>query len=79
MFLMFVINVKLNFLVMTTSVFHSFMSSMLMDLSTIQRSFEENEIFPSDSVMALSLEGLANKLDNLRIFLVSGYEGKESK
>lgn len=61
---------------MVTNVFHSFMSSMLYNLSTIQRNFEENETFPDDSVMALSLEGLACQVENLRKFLVDGYEQK---
>lgn len=64
---------------MVTSVFHSFMSSMLVNLSTVQRSFEENETYSSNTSMALALEGLANQIENLRISLVSGYDGKEKK
>lgn len=64
---------------MVTSVFHSFMSTMLMDLSTVQRSFMENETYSSNTPMALTLEGLANQIENLRISLVSGYEGEEKK
>ena len=54
------------------------MSSMLNNLSTVQRDFEENEIFPSDSVMSKTLESLAVQINNLRIFLVNGYENKNS-
>lgn len=59
---------------MQTSVFHSFMSSILYELSTVQRHFEENETFLDTSVMALSLEVLAGEVENLRKFLVSGYD-----
>ena len=59
---------------METKVFHSFMSSMLYELSAIQRNFEESEQFDSDSVLAKSLDSLAGQVDNLRISLVKGYE-----
>lgn len=62
---------------MQTKVFHSFMSSMLYNLSAVQRNFEENETFPSDSVMSLTLQSLAGQIENLRIALVDGYEKKE--
>lgn len=62
---------------MQTKVFHSFMSSMLYNLSTVQRNFEENESFPGDSVMSLTLESLAGQIENLRIALVDGYEKKK--
>lgn len=64
---------------MDTSVFHSFMSSMLLNLSTVQCSFMENETYSSNTPMALTLEDLANQIENLRISLVSGYDGKERK
>lgn len=59
---------------MVTNVFHGFMSSMLYNLSSVHRCFEENEIFPDDSVMAHSLECLAGQVENLRKFLIDGYE-----
>ena len=62
---------------MQTKVFHSFMSSMLYNLSTVQRNFEENETFPSDSVMSLTLESLAGQIVNLRISFVDGYKKKK--
>lgn len=63
---------------MQTKVFHAFMSSMLYNLSAIQRSFEEEDIFPADSVLSKSLESLAGQVDNLRISLVDGYEKKKA-
>lgn len=59
---------------MVTNVFHGFMSSMLNNLSAVQRSFEENMTFPNDSVMSNSLESLAGQVENLRKFLIDGYE-----
>ncbi len=59
---------------MVTNVFHSFMSSMLYNLSNIQRNFEENKTFPADSVLARSLLSLAGQIENLRLSLVDGYE-----
>ena len=64
---------------MLSSVFHSFMSSMLMNLSEVQRNFEENETFPSDSDLAHSLERLAVQIDNLRLSLVKGFDVEYSK
>lgn len=61
---------------MQTKVFHSFMSSMLNNLSAIQRDFEENQLFLDDSVLARSLESLAVQVENLRISLVAGYDEK---
>lgn len=61
---------------MQTKVFHSFMSSMLNNLSAIQCDFEENQLFLDDSVLARSLESLAGQVENLRISLVAGYIGK---
>ena len=63
---------------MQTMVFHSFMSSMLYNLSAIQRSFEEDCKFPADSVLSKSLESLAVQVENLRISLVDGYEKKKA-
>lgn len=61
---------------MQTKVFHSFMSSMLNNLSAIQRDFEENQLFLDDSVLARSLESLAGQVENLRISLVADYDKK---
>lgn len=61
---------------MQTKVFHSFMSSMLNNLSAIQRDFEENQLFLDNSVLARSLESLASQVENLRISLVAGYDEK---
>lgn len=61
---------------MQTKVFHSFMSSMLNNLSAIQCDFEENQLFLDDSVLARSLESLAGQVENLRISLVAGYDEK---
>lgn len=61
---------------MQTKVFHSFMSSMLNNLSAIQCDFEENQLFLDDSVLARSLESLAGQVENLRISLVAGYDKK---
>lgn len=61
---------------MQTKMFHSFMSSMLTNLSTVQREFEENEIFSSDSELSLTLEALATQVNNLRLLLVKGYSKK---
>lgn len=61
---------------MQTKVFHSFMSSMLNNLSAIQCDFEENQHFLDDSVLARSLESLAGQVENLRISLVTGYDKK---
>lgn len=61
---------------MQTKVFHSFMSSMLYNLSAIQLSFEEEVKFPADSVLSKSLESLAGQVENIRISLVEGYEKK---
>lgn len=61
---------------MQTKVFHSFMSSMLNNLSAIQRDFEENQLFLDDSVLARSLESLAGQVENLRISLIAGYDKK---
>lgn len=63
---------------MQTKVFHSFMSSMLYNLSAIQRSFEEQDKFPVDSVLSKSLESLAGQVENLRMALVDGYEKKKN-
>jgi hypothetical protein len=54
------------------------MSSMLYNLSAIQRSFEEEDKFPADSVLSKSLESLAGQVENLRIFLVDGYAKKKA-
>lgn len=59
---------------MQTKVFHSFMSSMLDNLSAIQRDFEENQLFLDNSVLARSLDSLAGQVENLRISLVAGYD-----
>lgn len=59
---------------MVTTVFHSFMASMLCNLSSVQRCFEENETFSVDSVMAHSLESLAGQVVNLRKSLIVGYD-----
>lgn len=64
---------------MKTPVFHSFMSSMLYNLSVIQRDFEENQLFQGDSDFARSLEALAGQVENLRISLVSNYDNYEKK
>lgn len=61
---------------MQTKVFHSFMSSMLNNLSAIQCDFEENQLFLDNSVLARSLESLAGQVENLRISLVAGYDKK---
>lgn len=61
---------------MQTKVFHSFMSSMLNNLSAIQCDFEENQLFLDTSVLARSLESLAGQVENLRISLVAGYDKK---
>lgn len=61
---------------MQIKVFHSFMSSMLNNLSAIQCDFEENQVFLDDSVLARSLESLAGQVENLRISLVAGYDKK---
>lgn len=58
---------------METKVFHSFMSSMLNNLSAIQCNFEENQLFLDNSALARSLESLAAQVENLRISLVAGY------
>lgn len=63
---------------MQTKVFHSFMSSMLYNLSAIQRCFEVDVKFPADSVLSKSLESLAGQVENLRISLVDGYEKKKA-
>ena len=63
---------------MQTKLFHSFMSSMLSNLSAIQRSFEEEDKFPADSVLSKSLESLAGQVENLRISLVDGYAKKKA-
>lgn len=62
---------------MQTNVFHSFMSSMLNSLSTIQRDFEENKTFPDTSAMAHSLKCLSVQVENLRMSLVSDYGKKK--
>lgn len=59
---------------MQTKVFHSFMSSMLNNLSAIQCNFEENQLFLDNSALARSLESLAGQVENLRISLVAGYD-----
>lgn len=59
---------------METKVFHSFMSSMLNNLSAIQCNFEENQLFPDNSALARSLESLAAQVENLCISLVAGYD-----
>lgn len=64
---------------MQTKVFHSFMSSMLYNLSAVQRNFEENESFSSDSVMSKTLESLAVQVNNLRFALVKGYSDEYFK
>lgn len=69
-------NVKINFWLMETKVFHSFMSSMLYNLSAIQRTFEDGETFDSDSVLAKSLDSLSGQVENLRISLVKGFDAK---
>lgn len=61
---------------METKVFHSFMSSMLSNLSAIQRTFEDGETFDSDSVLAKSLDSLSGQVENLRISLVKGFDAK---
>lgn len=61
---------------MQTKVFHSFMSSMLYNLSAIQRSFEDGKNYPADSVLSKSLDSLAGQVENLRISLVDDYEKK---
>lgn len=61
---------------MQTKVFYSFISSMLNNLSAIQRDFEDNQFFLDDSVLARSLESLAGQVENLRISLVAGYDKK---
>lgn len=61
---------------MQTKIFHSFMSSMLNNLSAIQCDFEENQLFLDNSVLARSLESLAGQVENLRISLVAGYNEK---
>lgn len=61
---------------MQTRVFHTFMSSMLNKLSAIQCEFEENQLFLDNSVLARSLESLADQVENLRISLVAGYDEK---
>nr|DAO61522.1 MAG TPA: hypothetical protein [Microviridae sp.] len=61
---------------METKVFHSFMSSMLNNLSAIQCNFEENQLFLDNSALARSLESLAGQVENLRISLVAGYDKK---
>lgn len=61
---------------MQTKVFHSFMSSMLSNLSVIQRDFEENQYFSDNSALARSLDSLAGQVDNLRISLVAGCDEK---
>lgn len=58
---------------METKAFHSFMSSMLSNLSAVQRCFEENETFERDSVLSKSLESLSVQVDNLRLSLVKGF------
>lgn len=58
---------------MQTKMFHSFMSSMLNNLSIVQRDFEENESFSVDSEMSTTLEALATQINNLRLSLVKGY------
>lgn len=63
---------------MQTKVFLSFMSSMLYNLSAIQRSFDEGAKYPADSVLSKSLESLAGQVDNLLISLVDGYEKKKA-
>lgn len=62
---------------METKVFHSVMSSMLNNLSAIQRNFEENQLFLDNSALARSLESLAGQVENLRISLVAGYDNKK--
>lgn len=64
---------------MQTKVFHSFMSSMLNNISAIQCDFEENQSFLDDSVLARSLESLAGQVENLRISLVAGYNYEKKK
>lgn len=64
---------------MQTKVFHSFMSNILFELSSVQRNFEENETFPSNSDMSLSLERLSVQIDNLRLSLVNGFDVEYSK
>lgn len=61
---------------MEVKVFHSFMSSMLNNLSAIQCNFEENQQFLDNSALARSLESLAGQVENLRISLVAGYDKK---
>lgn len=56
--------------------FHSFMSSMLNNLSIVQREFEENLSFSADSEMSTTLEALATQINNLRVSLVKGYYDK---
>lgn len=61
---------------MQTIMFHSFMSSMLNNLSIVQREFEENQSFSADSEMSTTLEALATQINNLRVSLVTGYHDK---
>lgn len=63
---------------MQTKVFHGFMCYMLNNLSDVQRCFEENQTFSSDSDLALALERLAGQVNNLRIGLVDGYAKKKA-
>ena len=61
---------------MQTKMFHSFMSSMLDNLSTVQREFEENKSYSSDSEMSSTLETLTVQVNNLRLSLVKDYSKK---
>ena len=58
---------------MQRKVFDSFVSNILDDLSKLNDDFAEDTAFPDTSSVAKTLEALACKVNNMRVFLVDGY------
>lgn len=61
---------------MQRKVFDSFVSNILEDLSKLNDDFAEDTSFPDTSSVAKTLEALACKVNNMRVFLVKGYHDK---
>lgn len=58
---------------MQRKVFNSFVSNILDDLSNLDDDFAEDIVFPDTSSVAKTLEALACKVNNMRVFLIEGY------
>lgn len=61
---------------MQRKVFDSFVSNILDDLSKLNDDFAEDTSFSDTSSVAKTLEALACKVNNMRVFLVKGYHDK---